>query len=275
MERAFFSKFLKLMEDAERSLAHEVMTDCDSTVEHCQHVAGNAAFFHDVINGKYGATTAYWATYVYFMNRVYRELQRAVWTNVVDSYIQVLPSVVEVFFALNRPNYARWVSLFLHKLQNMDQKAREILEAGAMSIRRTKKSYDRCAVDLTLKQTINRDAASPMKGISVFTNSQSAFRRWSITLTQRSMALTELCELVSFQPGEGPANQLRNWRIERDNADMNVLTNTLSNTCNLFATDSHDDLIDVSSGQSSQGGDKDISTWNTGMGGKTSTPVPG
>ena len=96
MERALFSKFLEVREDAEKSLAHEVMTDCDNTVEHCQRVAGNAAFnslikryetyFHDAIDGKYGATAAYWAIYVYFMNRVYHELQRAVRTNDVDSF---------------------------------------------------------------------------------------------------------------------------------------------------------------------------------------------
>ena len=44
IEQALFSKFLELLEDAERSLAHEVMTYCDSNVEHYQHVAGNAAF---------------------------------------------------------------------------------------------------------------------------------------------------------------------------------------------------------------------------------------
>ena len=56
----------------------------------------------------------------------------------------------------------------------MDPIAHAILEAGAMSIRRTKKSYSRCAVDLSLEQTVNRDAASPMSGISAFRNSESA-----------------------------------------------------------------------------------------------------
>ena len=55
----------------------------------------------------------------------------------------------------------------------------------------------------------------------------SAFRKWSVTHTQGSMALTELCELVSLQTGEEPANQWRRLRIECDNADMNAVTNTL------------------------------------------------
>lgn len=134
------------------------------TVEYCQGIVDNASFvnlmkryesfFHDVIDGKYGSTAAYWAIYVYLINRVYRELKRAVRTNDVDGYIHILPSIIEVCFALNRPNYSRWGSLFLHKLQQMDPRAREILEAGAMSIRRTKKSYARSAVDLTLEQTV-------------------------------------------------------------------------------------------------------------------------
>ena len=101
----------------------------------------------------------------------------------------------------------------------MDPRAREILKAGAMFIRRTKKSYARSAVDMTLEQTVNKNAASPMRGITAFRDSEDACRRWSITLTQRSMALSELNELVGLQSGEGPEKQLTKSRIRRDNAD--------------------------------------------------------
>ena len=82
MERALFSKYLELMEHLEGSLAHELMSDSDGTVENCRRVTENVAFedlmkryevfFHDTINGKYGGIASYWATYVYFINRVYR-----------------------------------------------------------------------------------------------------------------------------------------------------------------------------------------------------------
>ena len=145
MERELYAKYASLMTDEQTSFVQELMDDTDSTVEHCQELAENASmedilngyerFFHDMIDGEYGSTAAYWATYVYLVNRVYRELQRAVRTNDVDAYIRVLPRVVEVCFALNRPNYARWGSLFLSKLRQMDGSAREILDAGAFSIR--------------------------------------------------------------------------------------------------------------------------------------------
>ena len=99
-----------------------MVSDNDSSVEHCQLLAENAAlndlqeryksFFQDVIAGKHGGTAAYWAIDVYLINRVYRDLQRAVRTNDIDRYIQILPKVIDVFFAFNRPKYARWGSLF-------------------------------------------------------------------------------------------------------------------------------------------------------------------
>ena len=160
MERELFSKYLKVMED-EESLATEVMSNYNVTVDHCDISFVNImkryeSFFHDVVDGKHGSTAAYWATYVYLINRVCRELQRALRTNNVDGYVRVLSYVIEICFALNRPNYARWGSLFLYKLTPMDLRAREIFEAGAMSIRRTKKSYARSAVDMTLEQTVNK-----------------------------------------------------------------------------------------------------------------------
>ena len=63
------------------------------------------------------------------------------------------------------------------------------------------------------------------------------------------MALTDLCELVSLPKGEEPVNQLRKWRIKRDNADMIVISKTVNNTCNPFADHSPADLVNVSSGR--------------------------
>ena len=96
MERELFSKYLKLMEDKEeslQSLATEKMSNYIIDVEHCQDFVVNVSsmdlikkyenFFCD---GKYGSTAAYWAIYVYFINRVNWQLQRAVHTNDVDGY---------------------------------------------------------------------------------------------------------------------------------------------------------------------------------------------
>ena len=123
------------------------------------------------------------------INRLHRELQRCVKMNDVGGYIKIFPTLLVVYFALNRPNYARWGTLFLHKLKSADPELREVLENGAFSIRRTKKNYSRSAVDLSLEQTVNRDSASKMKGIVSFRNSESTMRRWSLSMTQRATVL--------------------------------------------------------------------------------------
>ena len=96
-------------------------------------------YLHSVMKGEYSHTAAYWATYVYFINRVHCEFLCTVRTNDIEGYmLYVLPSVINICFSLNRPNYARWGSLFLNKFSSMDSQALKILKDGAFSLRRTK-----------------------------------------------------------------------------------------------------------------------------------------
>ena len=129
------------------------------------------------MNEKIGETAHYLTIYIFLINRIYRDLQRYVRTNDVSGYIGVLPTVLDLFFALNRPNYARYGTLFLHQLRNAGTELTNILNGGAFPIRRTHKSYSRTAVDLSLEQSYNRDTASATNGIVAFRNSESAIRR--------------------------------------------------------------------------------------------------
>ena len=96
-------------------------------------------YFRQMMDGNFGKTAAYWALYIYLINRLCRELQKAVRHNDVEHYIEILPNIVEVFFALNRSNYARWGCLYLQNLQNLSPDALNTLKAGAFSTRRKKK----------------------------------------------------------------------------------------------------------------------------------------
>ena len=103
---------------------------------------------------------------------------------------------------------------------------------------------------MSLEQTVNRDAAFLKKGITAFRNSESSFRRWSVTLTQRRMALSEVHELGGVQSGEQPPNKLNKWRILRDNADMDALTHSLESLCDLCSTyHQNSELFILSSGK--------------------------
>ena len=69
-----------------------------------QHLNKFESFFQDILAGNKGPTSQFWATYVYLVNRVHREMQRCIKTNDVNGYIEVLPALLDVFFSLNRPN---------------------------------------------------------------------------------------------------------------------------------------------------------------------------
>ena len=163
--------------------------------------------------------------------------------NDVNGYITIFPATLSVFFALNQPNYASWGTLFLHKLKSAGQELRDILENGACSIWRTKKNYNRLAVDLSLEQTVNRDAASVMKGIVSFQSSENAICHWSLNMNQRAVAVTGL------EVGENVTTQCCPSRIERDNRQMAELSARLDKYCNLFTEDAPTFLVNIATGQ--------------------------
>ena len=109
-------------------------------------------YFNKVVNGLLGTTAAYWSTYIYMISSVYMELQHSIRPNDVDLYILVLPILFDIFFALNWPNYARWGSLFLHKLRSLDVECRKILNTGAFSLLRVGKNHTRMAIEICLEQ---------------------------------------------------------------------------------------------------------------------------
>lgn len=201
MERKIYESFKSTLQHERLNDIKALLADLHEDVETQEqfleshplfqdHLDQYELFFSDLMIGQLGPTAQYWSIYVYMINRVHRDLMRAVRTNNVDDYISVLTSVIDVFFGLNRPNYARWGVLFLDQLRKAAPQCRHILQSGAFSVRRTGKNFARTAIDLTLEQTVNRDAASPMKGIVGFHSSHNAIRRWCITSSQRGMSVT-------------------------------------------------------------------------------------
>ena len=58
-------------------------------------------FFWEDVNGKYCKTKEFWGAYKYIysyiMNRIYRELQRAIRTDEYNPLIKILPFVLDIF----------------------------------------------------------------------------------------------------------------------------------------------------------------------------------
>ena len=156
-------------------------------------------------------------------------------------------ALVDIFFTFDHPNKGY---SFLHKLEEIDSKAHEILEAGAMC---TNKLYARKAVYLCLEQTVIRYAASPMR--LLLSEYQKVLARGGVSL---SLSVVWHCwssiNLLIFNQG-GYSKQLTKCRITGrcDNADMNSVTFTMNQTCNPF---SFADLVNISSEKAANEGTK-------------------
>ena len=113
LEQKIYSRFLLELSDEEYQFFQDVMNvipeDQHQVEAHlsdpiiAEHMQKYKDFLHSVMVGSHGPTAQFWGIYVFLINRVHRELQRCVKTNDVDRYIAVFPAILDVFFALNRP----------------------------------------------------------------------------------------------------------------------------------------------------------------------------
>ena len=81
---------------------------------------------------------------------------------------------------------------------------------------------------------MNKDAASPMKGIVGFHQSTNAIQRWFVSSSQRGMAVTELRAMTGLETSEFPAVQLRANRIEKDTKQRDALYQAVTEACDPF-----------------------------------------
>lgn len=128
----------------------------------------------ETLQGEHGGTAQYWMIYAE-INGIKLLIKRAIKILSVDLFIYALDKLVDLFFAVYRPNYARYMSYYVLKLLNIDTShpgLKEYFEKGLFSIRRTSKSFSRSGVDITLEQTVNRTGASRLTGTSHYTNSE-------------------------------------------------------------------------------------------------------
>ena len=110
--------------------------------------------------GDHGATAKFWIFYIDLV-QPYLLLDRACRMNDVDFYIYAIQQMCPIFFAAHCLNYARWMTRYYLNLLNMKhthEGIHAVFERGALSIRCTSKSFSCCAIDLTLQQTVNKDA---------------------------------------------------------------------------------------------------------------------
>lgn len=88
--------------------------------------------------------------------------------------------------------------LCVHAIGKMWSCVLQHFEGGAVSIRRTQKSLSRTAVDLTLEQTVNKDAASRQGDIAAFILCVKVRKRWTLTRSFRGAVVGTVIEMAGL-----------------------------------------------------------------------------
>ena len=122
LERKLYNLFLSQILSDELEKLNDTMESlsCDSNETEDDlsneiivlHLQKYEDFFSSVLSSAHGPTAQFWTTYIYFINRLHREVLRCVNVDDVDGYIEIFPKMLETFFSLNRSNYARWECYF-------------------------------------------------------------------------------------------------------------------------------------------------------------------
>ena len=142
--------------------------------------------------------------------------------------------------------------LNLLSVDNIHSGLRQVLENGVLTIRRTNKTFSRAPVDITLEQSINADAASRHTGITAFSTTDGAKRRWMVTRSARSAIVGSLLEKAGLKTCEDTMKDLKGYRITRDNDDLKKVKDAIEDRINPFQMVVDEKLYCITTGKSIQ-----------------------
>ena len=94
---------------------------------------------------------------------------------------------------------------------------------------------------MAVECTVNADATSRLTGISSFTQSLPATRRWTLTRTARGVIAQALHEKANMSNKDNPSHELRKFWINRDNQDLASISANIDETINPFSDDLRED----------------------------------
>ncbi|KAK3765219.1 hypothetical protein RRG08_051843 [Elysia crispata] len=152
---------------------------------------------------------------------------------------------------MDHHNYARYASAYLVSLINLPHShpgADDLLKNWGFSVSRSQVPASRTAVDLSIEQTVNRQAKSK-GGIIVFSRNMPAYNRWCITRHTRAAYLNATLELVDMDKGDNSTHkEERPSKMQESETAVQHVYSAVNRFINPFDIDEKDSLICLSSG---------------------------
>lgn len=105
-------------------------------------------------------------------------------------YVSSLKALAKWFFALDHPNYARWVPVHIQDMENLPPSTlKEFVEHGHWVVSKTANKFSGMPLDQAHKQ--NNDLVKGSGGAVGLTENPSALRKWVLAGPEQARMLTE------------------------------------------------------------------------------------
>ena len=121
---------------------------------------------------------------------------------------------------------------------------------GWLAIRRNEKPLSSTAIDLTLEQTINAEAASQHLWILSITNSVSARRFWAESHYLRTSIVSTLLEHLGLTKKDDVSQHIKPNKIKKANASVRQVLHVLREMVNPFEMTGESLLFNIVTGKS-------------------------
>ena len=202
--------------------------DMRSSVEELQQeTAELRSLFQDFIeeSGKHSKMFAFWEEYGH-MVKLLLQFVKAERTGNWELHLLSVAAMVPHFFSMDRPNYARWLPVYIMDMRQLATKHPEVHKEfvnGNHAVSRSSKPFAQVWTDMALEQTINADSKSK-GGIIGISQNPGALDRWFLTSHERASVTTALKYMFTQERDRVDIHkEAAPKRVARDEADVQKL----------------------------------------------------
>ena len=215
LERLLFERFLTIVDDTDipdvircnllnRKATDNLLNDIEFNIEVARFFTLHENFKQDIRNGNYGKTAQFWVVYYLDIMANQHLLHMAVQENDFLLRLYGLKYLLPFCFALNKQNYARYGSFYVHSLENLNNThlgCRELIKKKGLSVQAQDRYPARTPMDQRGEQTINRDAKTA-GDIKFFASDQNAILKWTLNCSAQAENTAALYRLADVKKSD-------------------------------------------------------------------------
>lgn len=150
-------------------------------------------------------------------------------------HLECVKEMAKYFHGYDRPNYSRWLSVYIADMTNLQNDAPEVHKEfldGNFSVQHSCRAFSSVWTDMALEQSVNRDVKIA-GGLTGITRKEAARDRWFLTLHINSIIANLLTSMENVQSklncSKHGEDQLS--RTAADYKSVSIIVNKLESSC--------------------------------------------